>query len=138
MKQLLFGSAAFIALGSLGLAQDVTEIDKAASELNEILAESVEIPAGEQEARIVIAKFDPMTAGSWHVHPTPVYLYVTEGELTLEVEGKEARTLKAGDATAEPLDARMRAVNKTDQPVEVVVFQISVPEKAFLEEEKTD
>ncbi|MBS9405363.1 cupin domain-containing protein [Halomonas sp. TRM85114] len=77
---------------------------------------------------------DPHTAAAWHTHPSPVYVYVVEGELTLEVEG-ETRTIKAGEAVAEPLDARVRALNTTDQPAHVVVFQVSPKEKAFLEED---
>lgn len=54
----------------------------------------------------------------------------------MEVEGKEARTVSAGEALAEPLNAKMRVINKGDEPVEVVVFQISPPDKKFLEQNK--
>ncbi|ATJ82014.1 hypothetical protein BEI_1027 [Halomonas beimenensis] len=55
----------------------------------------------------------------------------------LEVEG-ESKTIKAGEAVSEPLDARMRAMNTTDQPARAVVFQISPKEEAFLEEDAQD
>lgn len=128
-------SAAFLAAAPMALAQDLTEIDKPASELEQVLAEQVEFDAGAQEVRVVRVTVDPNTAAAWHTHPSPVYLYVTEGELTLEVEGQEDKTIRAGEAVAEPLDARMRALNKTDAPAHVVVFQISPKEREFLEEE---
>lgn len=138
MTRLLLASAALLLVAVQGQAQDVTEIDKPASTLEKIFAEKAELAEGEQEVRVVTATLDPMTAGAWHLHPTPVYIYVMEGELTLEVEGKETRVAQAGEALAEPLDANMRAVNKTDTPARLVIFQISPAEKEFLEQEKTN
>lgn len=137
MNRLLLASALLLVTAQ-GQAQDVTEIDKPASQLDKILAEKAELAGGAQEVRVVAVTLDPMTAGAWHAHPTPVYIYVIEGELTVEVEGKETRTAKAGEAVSEPLDANMRAVNRTDAPVKAVVFQISPAGKEFLEQEKTN
>jgi quercetin dioxygenase-like cupin family protein len=129
-------SAALLAASSFALAQELKEIDKPASELQQVLASEAELPPGAQEVRVVRVTLEPKTAAAWHTHPSPVYVYVAGGELTLEVEGQESKTIRAGEAVAEPLDARMRAVNTTDQVAEVVVFQISPKEKQFLEEEK--
>jgi quercetin dioxygenase-like cupin family protein len=128
-------SAAFLAAAPMALAQDLTEIDKPASELEQILADEVEFDTGTQEVRVVQVTVDPNTAAAWHTHPTPVYVYVTEGELIMEVEGQETKTMRAGDASAEPLNKRMRVLNETDEPTHVVVFQISPSEEEFLEEE---
>jgi quercetin dioxygenase-like cupin family protein len=78
---------------------------------------------------------EPKTAAAWHTHPSPVFVYVAEGELVMEVEGQETKTIQAGEAVAEPLDARMRVLNTTDRPASVVVFQISPAEEEFLEGE---
>lgn len=137
MRPLIFACVAVFCTVSIGLAQELKEIDKPASELEEVLAQEVELPAGSQEVRVVRASMEPNTAAAWHTHPSPVYVYVSEGELTLEV-GQETRTIKAGEAVAEPLDVRMRALNTTDEPTEIVVFQISPTEEEFLEEEKQD
>jgi quercetin dioxygenase-like cupin family protein len=42
----------------------------------------------------------------WHTHRFPLAVYVLEGEFTLEYEGKEPITLKAGDIAAEPANLR--------------------------------
>jgi hypothetical protein len=52
----------------------------------------------------------------------------------VEVEGKESRQITAGQAIAEPFDSPMRALNKSQQPAKLVVFQISPAAQAFLEE----
>ncbi len=133
---LAVASAAFLGTASLGLAQELKEIDRPASVLEQILAQETELPAGTQEVRVVRVEVEPNTAAAWHTHPNPVYVYVTEGELVMEVEGQETRTIRAGEAVAEPLDAQMRVLNETDQTARVVVFQISPKEEAFLEEDK--
>ncbi|WP_185827455.1 cupin domain-containing protein [Halomonas nitroreducens] len=135
MKLMTLAAVAVLATASsMSLAQDLTEIDKPASELEQVLAHEVELSAGAQEVRVVRVTMEPHTAAAWHNHPSPVYVYVEEGEVVLEVEG-ESKTIKAGEAIAEPLDARMRALNTTDKPARAVVFQISPTEEAFLEEE---
>lgn len=118
-----------------GGQQQLAEIDKPASQLDQVLAHQVDLQGGPQEVRVVTATIDPKTAAGWHTHPMPVYVFVQEGSLTMEVEGKEPRQLTAGEATAEPLDARMRVINEGDQPAKLVVFQISPAEEAFLEQE---
>ncbi len=130
---LMFGSLGAVAQ-STGPTGQLAEIEKPASTIEEVLAHNVEIPGGEHKIRVVRGTFDPNTAAGWHTHPSPVYVYVQEGALTMEVEGKEPNELKAGEATAEPLDARMRVSNRGDVPAELVVFQISPTDAAFLEQ----
>ncbi len=127
-------TAATVLLASTAFAQDLKEIEKPASELEQVLAHEAEIPADAREVRVVRAMIEPRTIAGWHTHPTPVYVYVLDGTLTMEVEGKEPRTITAGEAVAEPLNAPMRVINEGDQPVELVVFQISSPQKQFLEQ----
>lgn len=129
-------TALVVGITPTAMAQELKEIEKPASELKQILAHPVEISGGAQEVRVVSVTVDPKTAAAWHTHPTPVYVYVTEGALTMEVEGKEARQIRSGEAVAEPLNARMRVLNEGDEPAKVVVFQISPSEKEFLETDR--
>jgi quercetin dioxygenase-like cupin family protein len=125
------------ALTMPAVAQDkVKELDKGSSTRDQVLAEKLAIGGEMREARVNIATFEPKTAGAWHVHPAPVYVYVLEGTLTFESEGKEPRVVKAGEATAEDLNTRMRVVNYSDTTAKTVVFQISEPKAAFRQEEK--
>jgi quercetin dioxygenase-like cupin family protein len=65
------------------------------------------------------------TAGK-HSHPGPAFVYILEGQLTIEVEGMEAVTLGPGDVYAEPVgDKTMKAWNKSStHGVKLIVFQI--------------
>lgn len=132
----VLASVALLGTVSLATGQELKEIEKPASELEQVLAHEAELSAGGQEIRVVRVEMEPKTVAAWHTHPAPVYVYVIEGELVMEVEGQETKTIRAGEAVAEPLNARMRVKNVTDQAARVVVFQISPKEEAFLEEEK--
>jgi quercetin dioxygenase-like cupin family protein len=129
--------AVAFALAIPALAQErLTELDTGSSTREQVLTERLAIGGEVREARINIATFAPKTAGAWHVHPAPVYVYVLQGTLTFESEGKEPRVVQAGQATAEALNTRMRVVNYGDEMAKTVVFQISEQNAAFRQQEK--
>ena len=67
----------------------------------------------------------PGFVGGKHFHPGHVFVYVLEGEITLEMEGDAPLTLKAGELFQEPLGRVMRGKNlSADAWAKFVVFQI--------------
>jgi quercetin dioxygenase-like cupin family protein len=64
--------------------------------------------------------------GGKHSHPGPAFVYILEGQITIEVEGMEAVTLGPGDLYAEPVGNKtMQAWNKSStHGVKLIVFQI--------------
>jgi quercetin dioxygenase-like cupin family protein len=129
--------AVVFALAMPVLAQDnVKELDKGSSTREQVLTEQLTIGDELREARVNVVTFEPKTAGAWHVHPAPVYVYVLQGTLTFESEGKEPRVVQAGQATAEDLNTRMRVVNYGNEMAKTVVFQISEPNASFRQREK--
>ena len=68
--------------------------------LNEIVQG---MPNGDkQQVRVLTASFKPGDKTMLHTHRFPVTVYVLEGVFTLEMEGREPITVKAGQATAMP------------------------------------
>ncbi len=66
----------------------------------------------------------PGFVGGKHFHPAAVFVYVLEGEFTVETE-KGKRTLTAGDLYPEVPGMVMRARNlSTSVPGKIVVFQV--------------
>lgn len=58
------------------------------------------------------------------MHPGPVYVYVLEGEFTVQLEDGE-KTFKAGNLYAEDINTAMIAKNiSSDNSVKLLVFQI--------------
>ena len=62
--------------------------------------------------------------GGKHMHPGPVFVYVLEGELTVEL-ASETKTFKAGELYAEDINAAMvgKNLSATDD-LEILVFQV--------------
>lgn len=79
------------------------------------------------EGKEMIVKHFAMPAkyvGSKHIHPGPVFVYVLEGELTVELEGG-TKTFKAGELYPEDINASMvgKNLSATDD-LEILVFQV--------------
>jgi quercetin dioxygenase-like cupin family protein len=58
-----------------------------------------------QETVVSVVEFGPGSAAPWHLHPgAQELLYVMEGNLTIEVEGRGATVLKTGEIGAIPAE----------------------------------
>lgn len=66
----------------------------------------------------------PEFVGGRHYHPGPVYVYVLEGELTVETEDG-TQTYAAGQLYPEPVNRTMQAKNLSGSDgVQLLVFQV--------------
>jgi quercetin dioxygenase-like cupin family protein len=67
-----------------------------------------------KEVDIEIYSFPPGSSVPWHIHPDAhEFDYELEGTLTLEVEGKPPRDLKAGEAFYLPPNVVHRGLNRS-------------------------
>ncbi len=58
-----------------------------------------------QETVVNILEMAPGVGAPWHMHPgAQEILFVTEGSLTVEIEGQETRVLKAGEIALMPAE----------------------------------
>jgi quercetin dioxygenase-like cupin family protein len=115
------------------LAQDKPHSPMAAPNPPVFKQVTTEFPKGDQlEARMMTALIQPGSASPWHTHAAPVAVYVIDGTFTLELKGREPVVLKAGQGMLEPINVEMRAANRSDEPVKVVIFQVSDPATPFM------
>ena len=93
------------------------------------------MPKGErQEVRVLTASIKPGEKTVFHTHRFPVTVYILEGAFTLEMEGRESVTVKAGKAMVEPPNVKMTGYNRSStEPLRVVIFYVSDPETPFLD-----
>jgi quercetin dioxygenase-like cupin family protein len=75
--------------------QPITRTDLLKTELAEIRG---------NEMNIWVADLAPGAATGRHIHPTPRFVYVLEGAVVLELDGKPPQTFRAGQAFAESPD----------------------------------
>jgi len=93
------------------------------------------MPKGErQEVRVLTATLKPGDKTPFHTHRFPVSVYILEGAFTLEMEGREPVTVKAGQAMVEPPQVKMTGYNRSSsEPLRVVIFYVSDPDTPFLD-----
>ena len=88
-----------------------------------------------QETVVNIADFGPGSASPWHMHPgAQEFLFVTDGALTLEVDGQGANVINAGEGGIIPANVP-HLVRNTSTSVAakgVVVFSRSAKDKPLL------
>lgn len=56
---------------------------------------------GDKEMHVWVADIAPGAATGRHIHTTPRFVYVLQGAVILEMEGKPPHTFKAGEAFVE-------------------------------------
>ena len=93
------------------------------------------MPKGDkQEVRVLTASFKPGDKTMFHTHRFPVTVYVLEGAFTLEMEGREPVTVKAGQATTMPPRVKMTGYNRSStDTLRLVLFNVSDPDTPYLE-----
>jgi quercetin dioxygenase-like cupin family protein len=88
--------------------------------------------AATQELRVLHATLEPGDTTPFHTHRFPVTVHILEGAFTLELEGREAVTLRAGETFVEPPHVRMTGSNRSaTETNHLVIFYVSDPDTPF-------
>lgn len=93
------------------------------------------MPRGErQEVQVLTASIAPGQATVFHTHRFPVTVYMLEGTFTLEMEGREPVTVRAGQSLVEPPNVRMTGRNRSaTEMIRLVIFYVGDPGTPFLD-----
>ncbi|RWL17142.1 MAG: cupin domain-containing protein [Mesorhizobium sp.] len=86
----------------------------------------------DQEIRVLLATLEPGDCTPCHSHRFPVTVYMLEGTFTLELDGREAVTVKAGEIFVEPPLVKMTGRNlDARQTARMILFYVSDPDMPF-------
>jgi len=81
---------------------------------------------------VLFATLEPGDRTPYHSHRFPVTVYVLEGTFTLELDGREAVSVRAGEVFVEPPQVRMTGRNlDATVPTSMVLFYVSDPDTPF-------
>jgi quercetin dioxygenase-like cupin family protein len=94
VKTMLIMGVAMLIVGS-GLAPDVAQAQQPGTKRTDLQRHDLSIPG--REVVQVRVDFDPGYVSPRHTHPGEEIIYVLEGSLEYEVEGKPPVRVKAGD-----------------------------------------
>lgn len=125
-----------LSIGALGIPDASGEEYKPKGKSTTLLQEN--LPG--VDGKVVIIKrfeFPPGFVGGKHSHSGPVYVYIEEGEFTIEAEGVGQKSYSAGELYQEPIGRVMQGMNKsTTGPLKLVVFQVGDKGKPMMKKEE--
>ncbi|MCC8947430.1 cupin domain-containing protein [Bradyrhizobium sp. Arg62] len=91
----ILGTALFLIDGQIAMGQEATAIKR-----TDLLKTAFPDLDG-KDMNAWVADIPPKSSTGRHSHPTPRFVYVLEGAVVYEVDGKPPQTFKAGEAYAE-------------------------------------
>jgi quercetin dioxygenase-like cupin family protein len=125
-------AATFPAMSQTVLAQ----AQEVAPKFSQILRQDLESQGQKVEETVaIIADFEPGSVSPWHMHPgAQELLFVSDGRLMLEIDGRETRVINAGEAGLIPADTAHQVRNDSTNlgAKSLVVFSRSAKDKPLL------
>jgi len=81
----------------------------------------IRFPQGDNQLVAVLAEVSPGGQVGRHMHPNPLFVYILEGALTIEMEGHGTHTFSAGEGLAEVVNMWHNGRNLGDTPVKFLI-----------------
>jgi quercetin dioxygenase-like cupin family protein len=78
-------------------------------------------PSGQSQFTAVLAEVAPGGQVGRHLHPMPLFVYILEGTLTIEMEGHGTHAFSAGQGLVEVLHTWHNGRNLGDTPVKFLI-----------------
>jgi quercetin dioxygenase-like cupin family protein len=86
-----------------------------------ITGQPIRFPQGDNQFTAVIAEVAPGGQVGRHMHPMPLFVYMLEGTLSIEMEGHGTHTFSAGQRFAEVTNTWHNGRNLGDKPVRFLI-----------------
>lgn len=123
-----FGALAAMAVLGLGVGAPAVGAQQPPTVKRTVLQKQP-LRAQGQEGVMALVEIAPGGREGRHTHPAETFVYVLEGSLTFNVEGKPAMRLKAGDSTFVAPGTIHEGVNDSAVPVKAVAVFVTDKDK---------
>ncbi len=80
------------------------------------------LQTAQPEVTVLVVRVPPGGSTGWHQHPVPVYAYMLEGTLNVEIKGAQTSIFKKGDAILEVMNTLHNGYNSGSETATLVVF----------------
>ena len=102
-----------------------------------IVGETIRYPTtGPAHVKAAIVTLAPGAKTITHTHGAPLFVYILEGEVTVDYGARGKRTFRKGDAFMEAMDIAHYGINEGTQPVRILAVYMGakgaknvIPEK---------
>lgn len=121
----ILSTTALLAFASTIAAQDSIFVETLLETDKTILRQAFAYPAG--RARIEAARLTVPPGGTvpLHLHPVPLFVYILQGEITVDYLRRGKRTYRAGDAFVEAYEWPHHARNNGEEDVVILTVYAS-------------
>jgi len=85
-----------------------------------IIDQTIAWPEGTPKVTAAIVVIPPGKDTGWHTHAVPLFVYILEGEVTVDYGSKGVKVYKAGDSLLEAENWAHNGMNKTDALVRIL------------------
>jgi quercetin dioxygenase-like cupin family protein len=89
-----------------------------------VIDQQIAYPAGTPKIAGAIVTIPPGGETGWHLHEVPLYVYILEGEVTVDYGEKGVKVVKEGESILEAVDWAHNGMNKTDKPLRILAVYI--------------
>jgi quercetin dioxygenase-like cupin family protein len=113
-----------LALGVIAVAWGTRALNAQTTGFNRVVLQKQDISVANHEAISARGEFQPGGSIGKHTHPGEEVGYILEGQVVMEVEGKPALTLKAGDVFFIPAGTVHAAKNVGKVPAKVLATYV--------------
>jgi quercetin dioxygenase-like cupin family protein len=84
-----------------------------------IIDQTIAYPEGTPKVTAAIVVIPPGKDTGWHTHAVPLFVYILEGEVTVDYGSKGIKVYKAGEALLEAENWPHNGMNQTDELVRI-------------------
>ena len=84
-----------------------------------IIDQTIAYPEGTPKVTAAIVVIPPGKDTGWHTHAVPLFVYILEGEVTVDYGSKGIKVYKQGEALLEAENWAHNGMNKTDSLVRI-------------------
>lgn len=119
---LLIGLSLIVVAGSgLAWAQVGMKANTVLQTSTTATGQSLQFPQSRNQFTGVVIELGPGGEVGRHMHPVPNYVYVLNGEITIESEGHPTRTYSAGQSFAESVNTWHNGINRGTTTLQILV-----------------
>jgi quercetin dioxygenase-like cupin family protein len=84
------------------------------------VGQAIAYPEGTPKVTAAIVTIPPGGATGWHSHDVPLFVYVLDGEVTVDYGEKGVKVYKAGDGLLEAMNWPHNGMNQSSLPVRIL------------------
>lgn len=94
-----------------------------------IIGQEIAYPDGTPKVTAAIVTIPPGHETGWHTHQVPLFVYILEGDISVDYGDKGVKVYKPGDSLLEAMNWPHNATNKTDKPVKILAVYLGAEDK---------